>query len=109
MLGHKLVYKGVAGPDTSSAPTIVPVLNSAKIPMMAVAGESSYDRNTDKYFLRLFPPDSANGTAMTLWAQKKGYTRIAAVFGTDSGSQGTCRGSSRASRHCISSSWPTLA
>ena len=78
----------VAGPDTSSAPTIVPVLNSAKIPMMAVAGESVYDRNTSRYFWRLFPPDAANGTAMVLWAKKKGYTKIAAVFGTDSGSQG---------------------
>lgn len=78
----------VAGPDTSSAPTIVPVLNSAKIPMMAVAGESVYDRNTAQYFWRLFPPDAANGTAMVLWAKKKGYTKIAAVFGTDSGSQG---------------------
>ena len=78
----------VAGPDTSSAPTIVPVLNSAKIPMMAVAGESIYDRNTAQYFWRLFPPDAANGTAMALWAKRKGYTKIAAVFGTDSGSQG---------------------
>src|SRR5579885_256471 len=48
----------VAGPDTSSAPTIVPVLNSAKVPMMAVAGESVYDRNTAPYFWRLFPPDA---------------------------------------------------
>lgn len=82
----------VAGPDTSSAPTIVPVLNSAKVPMMAVAGESSYDRNKANYFWRLFPPDSANGTAMALWAQRKGYTRVAAVFGTDSGSQGDLPG-----------------
>jgi ABC-type branched-subunit amino acid transport system substrate-binding protein len=118
VLGHKLAYLGVdtrgdpadalpavqqmlatnsnvvavAGPDTSSAPTIVPVLNSAKIPMMAVAGESVYDRNTAKYFWRLFPPDSANGTAMALWAKQKGYTKVAAVFGTDSGSQGDLPG-----------------
>ena len=78
----------VAGPDTSSAPTIVPVLDKAKVPMMAVAGESVYDRNTAQYFWRLFPPDAANGTAMVLWAKKKGYTKVAAVFGTDSGSQG---------------------
>ncbi|MHB8469583.1 MAG: ABC transporter substrate-binding protein [Gaiellaceae bacterium] len=118
VLGHQLVYKGVdtrgdpadalpavqqmlattsnliavAGPDTGSAPTIVPVLNSAKIPMMAVAGESIYDRNTAKYFWRLFPPDAANGTAMALWAKRKHYTRVAAVFGTDSGSQGDLPG-----------------
>jgi branched-chain amino acid transport system substrate-binding protein len=114
VLGNQLVFKGVdtrgdpadalpavqqmlattsnliavAGPDTSSAPTIVPVLNSAKVPMMAVAGESIYDRNAAPYFWRLFPPDAANGTAMALWAKRKGYTKVAAVFGTDSGSQG---------------------
>lgn len=114
VLGHKLVYKTVdtkndpadalpamqqamattsnltlvTGPDTSSAPALVPVLNNAKIPMTVVAGESAYDRNTLPYFWRLFPPDSANGTAMALWAKRKGYTRVAAVFGTDSGSQG---------------------
>lgn len=118
VMGHKLEYKAVdtkadpadalpavqqalattsnlvlvAGPDTSSAPSIVPVLNSAKIPMTAVAGESAYDRNKLPYFWRLFPPDSANGTAMSLWAQRKGYTRVATVFGTDSGSQGDLPG-----------------
>ncbi len=118
VLGHKLVYKGVdtradpadalpavqqmlattshlvmvAGPGSNSGPTIVPVLNSAKIPMTAVAGESAFDRTTDKYFWRLFPPDAANGTAMALWAKQKGYSRVAAVFGTDSGSQGDLPG-----------------
>jgi ABC-type branched-subunit amino acid transport system substrate-binding protein len=114
VLGHQIVYKSVdtkadpadalpavqqalattsnlvlvAGPDTSSAPAVVPILNNARIPMTAVAGESVYDRNRLPYFWRLFPPDSANGTAMALWAKRKGYTRVAAVFGTDSGSQG---------------------
>ncbi len=118
VMGHKLVYKGVdtradpadalpavqqmlattsnlvmvAGPGSNSAPTIVPVLNNAKIPMTAVAGESAFDRTTDQYFWRLFPPDAANGTAMALWAKQKGYTRVAAVFGTDSGSQGDLPG-----------------
>ena len=118
VLGHPLVYKGVdtrgdpadalpavqqmlattqnlvlvAGPGTASAPTIVPVLNAAKIPMTAVAGESSYNTNTMPYFWRLFPPDSANGTGMALWAHQKGYTRVATIFGTDSGSQGDLPG-----------------
>jgi len=82
----------VAGPDTSSAPAIVPVLNSAKIPMTAVAGESVYNQNKLPYFWRLFPPDSANGTAMALWSKRKGFTRVAAVFGTDSGAQGDLPG-----------------
>ncbi|HVD04166.1 MAG TPA: ABC transporter substrate-binding protein [Candidatus Dormibacteraeota bacterium] len=118
VMGHQLAYKGVdtrgdpadalpavqqmlattsnlvavAGPGTASAPTIVPVLNSAHIPMMAVAGESAYNRSPYSYFWRLFPPDSANGTAMALWAKQKGYTRVAAVFGSDAGSQGDLPG-----------------
>lgn len=118
VLGHKLQYKGVdtrgdpadalpavqqmlattsnlvmvAGPGTASAPTIVPVLNAAHIPMTAVAGESSYDQSQYPYFWRLFPPDSANGTAMAIWAKRKGYTKVAAVFGSDAGSQGDLPG-----------------
>ena len=118
ILGHQVLYKGVdtrgdpadalpavqqmlattknlimvAGPGTTSAPTIVPILNRAHIPMTAVAGESSYNTNKLPYFWRLFPPDSANGTAMALWAHQKGYTRIATVFGTDNGSQGDLPG-----------------
>ncbi len=118
VMGHKLVFKGVdtrgdpadalpatqqllattsnlvavAGPDTGSAPTLVPVLNAAHIPMMAVAGESVYDRNPYPYFWRLFPPDSANGIAMGLWAKRKSYTRVAAVFASDPGSQGDLPG-----------------
>ncbi len=83
---------GVTGPGTTEAPTIVPVLNSAKVTMFAVAGESSYNRNKDPYFWRLFPPDAANGVAMVLWAKERGYTKIATVFGTDSGSQGDLPG-----------------
>jgi branched-chain amino acid transport system substrate-binding protein len=82
----------VAGPGTASAPTIVPVLNSAHIPMTAVAGESSYDQSKYPYFWRLFPPDSANGTAMAIFAKRKGYTKVAAVFGSDAGSQGDLPG-----------------
>lgn len=87
---HSLI--GVTGPGTTSAPTIVPVLNAAKVTMFAVAGESNYDRSPYPYFWRLFPPDAANGTAMALWARHLGYTRIATVFGTDSGSQGDLPG-----------------
>ncbi|MGH7666244.1 MAG: ABC transporter substrate-binding protein [Candidatus Dormibacteria bacterium] len=118
VLGHKLVLKGVdtkgdpadalpavqqmlattsnlvavTGIGTSTAPTLVPVLNRAKIPMTVVAGESTYDHSNFKYLWRLFPPDSANGTAMALWAKRKGYTRVADVFGSDPGSQGDLPG-----------------
>ena len=118
VMGHQLVYKGVdtradpadalpavqqmlattsnlvlvAGPGSNSAPTLVPVLNRAKVTMTAVAGESAFDRSPYQYFWRLFPPDAANGTAMGLWAKRLHYTRAAAVFGTDTGSQGDLPG-----------------
>lgn len=83
---------GAVGVDTTSAPTIVPVLTSAHIPMMVNAGEPSFDHTTDAYFWRLIAPDSAAGVAEALWAKHQGYTRVAAIFGNDPGSQGDLPG-----------------
>lgn len=83
---------GAVGIDTTSAPTIVPVLNSAHITMMVNAGEPSYNHTTDQYFWRLIAPDNAAGVAEAIWAKRMGYTRIAAVFGNDPGSQGDLPG-----------------
>ncbi len=83
---------GVTGPDTSAGPTVAPVLGAAKVTSMIWAGEASFDRNTDPYLWRLFPPDPANGEAMAIWAREQHYTKVAAVFGTDSGSQGDLPG-----------------
>lgn len=83
---------GVQGPDTTSAPTLVPLFDKLHLPMFATAGQSQYDRSKYKYFWRLLPPDPANGEAMAIWARKKGYKRVAAVFGTDPGSQGDLPG-----------------
>jgi ABC-type branched-subunit amino acid transport system substrate-binding protein len=83
---------GAVGVDTTSAPTIVPVLNSAHITMMVNAGEATYNHNTLPYFWRLVAPDSAAGVAEAIWAKRKGYTRVAAVFGNDPGSQGDLPG-----------------
>ena len=35
---------GILGPDSTSAATLVPLLNSKKLPMMIAAGEAAYDR-----------------------------------------------------------------
>ncbi|MGH9298509.1 MAG: ABC transporter substrate-binding protein [Acidimicrobiales bacterium] len=83
---------GVTGAGTTSGPTILPVLNGAQMTTMASAGEAKYDRNTYPYFWRLVPPDPVNGEAMALWAKKQGLMRVAAVFGTDSSSQGALPG-----------------
>lgn len=83
---------GILGPDSTSAATLVPLLNSKKLPMMISAGEAAYDRSSYSYLWRDVPPDPANGEAIALWAKRQGYTRVATVFGTDQGSQGDLPG-----------------
>src|SRR5579859_7796294 len=78
---------GVLGPDSTSAATLVPLLDSHKLPMMIAAGEAAYDRSAYSYLWRDVPPDPANGEAIALWAKRQGYTSVATVFGTDTGSQ----------------------
>ncbi len=83
---------GAVGIGTTSGPTIIPVLNQAHITMMVNAGEPAFNHNTDPYFWRLVAPDSAAGVAEAIWAKRMGYTRVAAVFGNDPGSQGDLPG-----------------
>ncbi len=92
MLGTTSNLLGVSGPDSTSGPTVIPVLDKSQIPMMITAGEAAYDRSPYSYLWRDLPPDPANGIAMSLWAKQHGYTRVATVFGTDSGSQGDLPG-----------------
>jgi branched-chain amino acid transport system substrate-binding protein len=83
---------GTDGPESDSAPTLVPILNRDKIPMISGAGESSFDHSSYQYFWRTTPPDSADGIAMAVWAKRAGYKNIALVFGNDLGSQGDLPG-----------------
>jgi branched-chain amino acid transport system substrate-binding protein len=83
---------GILGPDSTSAATLVPLLNSKKLPMMIAAGEAAYDRSSYSYLWRDVPPDPANGEAIALWAKRQGYSSVATVFGTDPGSQGDLPG-----------------
>jgi branched-chain amino acid transport system substrate-binding protein len=83
---------GILGPDSTSAATLVPLLNNRKLPMMVAAGEAAYDRSSYSYLWRDVPPDPANGKAIALWAKHQGYTKVATVFGTDTGSQGDLPG-----------------
>ena len=83
---------GILGPDSTSAATLVPLLDSHKLPMMIAAGEAAYDRSAYSYLWRDVPPDPANGEAIALWAKRQGYTSVATVFGTDAGSQGDLPG-----------------
>ena len=82
----------VLGPDSTSAATLVPMLNQRHLPMMISAGEAAYDRSPYTYLWRDVPPDPANGEAIALWAKRQGYSSVATVFGTDTGSQGDLPG-----------------
>jgi branched-chain amino acid transport system substrate-binding protein len=82
----------ILGPDSTSAATLVPLLNSRHLPMMIAAGEAAYDRSSYSYLWRDVPPDPANGEAIALWAKRQGYAKVATVFGTDTGSQGDLPG-----------------
>ena len=82
----------VNGPLTDTAPVVVPILQQHGIITICPCGNPNFDHTTDPYFWRLVPPDPVGGEAMSLYAKQNHYTRVAAVFGTDQGSQGDLPG-----------------
>ena len=82
----------VNGPLTDTAPVVVPILQRHHIITICPCGNPNFDHTTDPYFWRLVPPDPVGGEAMSLYARQNHYTRVAAVFGTDQGSQGDLPG-----------------
>jgi ABC-type branched-subunit amino acid transport system substrate-binding protein len=77
----------VLGPSADEAQATVPVIDAAKIPMFADTGEAAFDHSTYTRFYRLTPADDVKGFALAQWAHDQGYTRAAAVFGSDIGAQ----------------------
>ena len=78
---------GVLGPSSDEALATVPLLNQGKVPMFVDTGQAAFDHSSYPYFWRITPADDVKGYALALWAQHSGYTRAAAVFGNDVGSQ----------------------
>ena len=78
---------GVLGPSADEAQATVPVIDNAKVPMFADTGEAAFDKSKYAYFYRLTPADDVKGLALAQWAHDRGYTRAAAVFGSDIGAQ----------------------
>lgn len=78
---------GVIGPSSDEALATVPILNRAGLPMFADTGQAAFDHSTATYFWRVSPADDVKGYAMAIWAHKQGYTRGAAIYGNDVGSQ----------------------
>lgn len=78
---------GILGPSSDEALATVPLFNQGKIPMFVDTGQAVFDRSSYQYFWRITPADDVKGYALALWAHHLGFTRAAAVFGNDVGSQ----------------------
>lgn len=89
MLASTSNLVGVLGPSSDEASATVPLLSQSKVVMFSDTGQSEFDHSTFTYFWRNEPADDVGGYAMALFGHQKGYTRAAAIFGTDISSQGT--------------------
>jgi ABC-type branched-subunit amino acid transport system substrate-binding protein len=78
----------VLGPTTNTAPAVLPIFDEASVPMFVTTGDPVYNQSEFSFFWRLTPADDAIGRVLALTADSEGYTRGAAVFGTDLASQG---------------------
>jgi ABC-type branched-subunit amino acid transport system substrate-binding protein len=83
---------GVAGPESGTAASLVPILTKAHIPMISQNGISLFDRNTDPYFWRNYPADDVGGVALAYWAHHIGYSRGAMLFDNSVAAQGSVPG-----------------
>jgi len=78
----------VLGPTTNTAPAVLPIFDEASVPMFVTTGDPVYNQSDFSFFWRLTPADDAIGRVLALTADSQGYTRGAAVFGSDLASQG---------------------
>jgi branched-chain amino acid transport system substrate-binding protein len=79
----------IAGPTSDETTALAPVINASRVPFFTSSGQSILDHAPYPYFYRLIPADDVAGYAMALWGHLRHYTRAAAIFGNDVGSQGT--------------------
>lgn len=73
----------VVGPDGNDIPSILPLLEQAKIPEMNTVGDPRYDKQTSPYFWRLTPSDSTLGPALAYYAAKQHVLSGAEVWTSD--------------------------
>lgn len=86
-LGSTSNVAGITGTDGATANQLLPLFNTHKLTITSDVGSSNFDHTKLGYFWRMIAPDPVNGLAMADWAKKKGYTRVALVFGTDTTAQ----------------------
>ena len=79
----------VVGPDGSDIPSVLPLLEQAKVPEMNTVGDPRYDKQTSPDFWRLTPSDSTQAPALAYYAYHRGFTKVAEVFTSDLSSQTT--------------------
>ena len=78
----------VLGCTSDEASSVVPILEQNHIPSFCVTGESQFNKNDNKYFYRMVPPDQYEAYAMVAIARNYDkFSRVALVFGNDIGSQ----------------------
>jgi branched-chain amino acid transport system substrate-binding protein len=77
----------VIGCTSDEAASVVPVINSHKMAMFCMTGQSEFDHVHFPYFYRLVPPDLEEAYAMVVIAKQLGYKKVALAFGNDIGSQ----------------------
>ncbi|HVD02045.1 MAG TPA: ABC transporter substrate-binding protein [Candidatus Dormibacteraeota bacterium] len=81
------------GLESNTAATTVPIVNSAKIPLVTTNGLTQFSKNNKlSYYWRLTPSDDANGAAFAKWAVQKGFKNAVVVFQSDIGSEGNLPG-----------------
>jgi branched-chain amino acid transport system substrate-binding protein len=78
---------GVIGPTSNELEATAPLFQQAQIPMFSPSGLVSFNQTDNEFFYRLIPSDDIKGFVLAYWADQQGFTRGAAVFGNDAGSQ----------------------
>ena len=66
----------VLGPDGNDIPSVIPLLEAAKIPEMNTVGDPRYDQQTSKYFWRLTASDSTQAPALAYYAAHAGAMQV---------------------------------
>jgi branched-chain amino acid transport system substrate-binding protein len=79
----------VVGPDGSDIPSVLPLLEQAKVPEMNTVGDPRYDKQTSPDFWRLTPSDSTQAPALAYYTYRRGFTKVAEIFTSDLSSQTT--------------------
>jgi branched-chain amino acid transport system substrate-binding protein len=79
----------VVGPDGNDIPSVLPLLEQAKVPEMNTVGDPRYDKQTSPDFWRLTPSDSTQAPALAYYAIHKGFTKVVEVYTSDLSAQTT--------------------